>query len=358
MITNKPMKKQSRILIFVTILGVFFAFFLNLFSSPVQSIEKSKIQLGRHLFYDTKISFNQTKSCASCHDPQFAFSDNYRKSVGAEGENLRRNAPSLINAKYLKAFTWGDSTIHEFTEQMDFPMFNEHPKELGWTNHELEIMKRFEEDKFYQGLFRNAFPTAKKPFTIAHFQMAIAAYENQLVANNSAYDQYIKGNKKAMNQKAIKGLALFNSAKLGCANCHSLDVFQQKLLYVNTGLYNLDADGSYPANDQGLYEISNNNIDKGKFRVPSLKNVLLTAPYAHDGSIETIDQLIEAYARGGRLIQSNENNGDGYKNKHKSPLIKGFTLSTDERIELIEFLNALTDTSYLRNKLLMNPFNN
>ena len=351
------MKKQWGLLIFLVFFILFSSFILQVFSSPIESINNSKIKLGRYLFFDNKMSYNQTKSCASCHDPQFAFSDGYRKSVGADGENLRRNAPSILNAKYLKALTWGDSSIHTFAQQLVFPLFNEHPKELGWTNNKSEIINRFKLDPFYQTLFNKAFPKEKNPFSTIFFQEAIAAFEIQLQSQNSPYDQYLKGNKTAMNEKAIKGLALFNSTKLGCFNCHSLNVSQQQLLYANNGLYNLDEVGSYPASDQGLYEITKNTNDKGKFRVPSLRNVMLTAPYAHDGSVETIQQMIYIYERGGRLIEANENKGDGYSNKNKSTLIKGFTLTAKEQIELIEFLAALTDTSYFRNKQLMNPFN-
>jgi cytochrome c peroxidase len=352
------MKKQWRILFFVLTSIFFSSIFIGLFSSPIQSSDNNKIQLGRYLFFDTKLSFNQTKSCASCHDPQFAFSDGYRKSVGSEGENVRRNAPSLLNAKYLKALTWGDSTIHSFTQQMIFPMFNQHPVELGWANHEKEIISRFKNDDFYQSLFRKAFPRDKNPFSLGHFQLAIEAFEKQLVANNSPYDQYISGNKNAMNKKAIKGLALFNSEKLGCFHCHSLNIAEQKLLYINIGLYNLDEDGSYPQTDQGLFEITKINNDKGKFRVPSLRNVMITAPYTHDGSVETLDQMINIYKRGGRKIEAFENKGDGRTNKNKSTLIKGFSLSDEEQSALIAFFAALTDTNYLTNKLLTNPFNN
>jgi cytochrome c peroxidase len=309
------------------------------------------------LFFDDKLSYNQTKSCASCHDPQFAFTDGYRKSVGADGENLRRNAPSILNTTYLKALTWGDSSIHAFSQQLIFPLFNEHPKELGWTSNELEIINRFKQDPFYQTLFSKAFPKEKNHFSTGFFLEAISAFENQLESLNSPYDQYLKGNKTAMNEKAIKGLALFNSTKLSCFKCHSLNVTQQPLLYANTGLYNLNEDGSYPASDQGLYEITKNTNDKGKFRVPSLRNILITAPYGHDGSVETIQQMIYIYQRGGRLIEGKENKGDGRFNKNKSSLINGFTLTDEEQVELIEFLAALTDTSYLRNKQLMNPFN-
>ncbi len=351
------MKKQWRILFFLVLI-IFSSLFIDqIFSTPINTSSDSKINLGRYLFFDNKLSYNQTKSCASCHDPQFAFSDGYRKSVGADGENLRRNAPSILNAKYLKALTWGDSSIHSFSQQMIFPLFNEHPKELGWTNNELEIINRFKQDPFYQTLFSKAFPKEKNPFSIVFFQEAITAFENQIQSQNSPFDQYLKGNKTAMNEKAINGLALFNSEKLGCFKCHSLTVSQQQLMYINTGLYNLDELGSYPDSDQGLYEMTKNNSDKGKFRVPSLRNVLITAPYAHDGSVETIQQMIYIYKRGGRLIEANENKGDGSSNKNKSTLIKGFTLTDKEQTELIEFLAALTDTSYLRNKQLMNPFN-
>lgn len=351
------MKKQWSILFFLVLIIFSSKFIGPLFSAPLHSTSNSKIILGRYLFFDNKLSYNQTKSCASCHDPQFAFSDGYRKSVGADGENLRRNAPSILNIKYLKALTWGDSTVHSFSQQLVFPLFNEHPKELGWINNDLEIIDRFKQDPFYQTLFSKAFPKEKNPFSLVFFQEAITAFENQLESQNSPYDQYVKGNKTAMNEKAIKGLALFNSARLGCFKCHSLNVSQQQLLYVNTGLYNLDEIGSYPASDQGLYEITKNNSDKGKFRVPSLRNVMLTAPYTHDGSVETIQQMIYIYKRGGRLIEAKENNGDGSINKNKSTLINGFTLRDKEQTELIEFLAALTDISYLRNKQLTNPFN-
>ncbi len=349
------MIKQWRIFFFLVLTIFFSSNIVRLFSSPIKSFNKNKIQLGRYLFFDARMSYNQTKSCASCHDPEFAFSDGYRKSVGADGENVSRNAPSLINSKYLKALTLGDSSINGFTEQMVFPLFNEHPKELGWSNHEGEIINRFKSIDFYQTLFHSAFPGEKNPFTIVHFQIAIEAFENQLTAQNSAFDRYVRGNKTSINENAIKGLALFNSEKLGCYKCHFLNVSQQKLLYFNTGLYNLD--GSYPSSDQGLFERTKNSNDKGKFRVPSLKNVMLTAPYAHDGSVETIEQMIQIYKRGGRLIETNENKGDGSKNKNKSALIKGFTLTNNEQIELIEFLATLTDTSYFKNKQLRNPFN-
>lgn len=334
--------------------------YINIFkvsSLPNDESIKYKIILGRYLFYDTRLSYNQTKSCSSCHDPKFAFSDGYRQSSGADGYTLLRNAPSLLNVKYLTSFTWGDSTIKKLSQQLLFPMFNQHPNELGWTNNEAEIIARFENQPIYITLFSKAFPKDRKPFLIKNFITAIANFEEQLVSFNSPYDLHLKGNKKILNEQAIEGMKLFYSTQLGCSNCHHLQEPIKKANYYNTGLYNLNTDGSYPSKDQGLFEFTKNPKDKGKFRIPSLRNIMLTAPYMHDGSVETIEQIISIYQRGGRLISNGDNVGDGKLNINKSNLIKGFDLTTKEKENLIVFLSTLTDTSFLRNDNLLNPFN-
>ncbi len=351
------MKKKYSFIVAIVFLATFYTTIFTVLSSPKDQSVKYKIALGRYLFYDTRLSYNQTKSCSSCHDPKFAFTDGYRQSAGSDGYTVRRNAPTLLNVKYQTYFTWGDSSIKKLSQQLLFPMFNQHPNELGWTNNEVEIITRFENLSNYRTLFSKAFPADSKPFVINNFIIAISNFEEQLVSFNSTFDLYLKGNKKILNEQAIKGMKLFNSAQLGCSNCHQLQESIKKETYFNTGLYNVDDEGAYPLKDQGLFELTKNPNDKGKFRVPSLRNILLTAPYTHDGSVETIEQMISIYQRGGRLINYGKNKGDGKLNINKSNLIKGFTLTSKEKENLLFFLSTLTDTSYLRNYNLLNPFN-
>lgn len=351
------MKKQ---IIIVFLLFLLFWGYLGTttsLSSAFNQTSATKIELGRYLFYDTRLSYNGTKSCSSCHDPQFAFTDGYRTSAGADGYNVKRNAPSLLNSRYNLSLTWADSSIKSFESQMLFPLFNEHPKELGWKLNEQQIIRQIESVEFYRTLFHKAFPKIQKPITLQNIITAIAKFEDQLVAFGSVYDDYLRGNKKAMNQTAIKGMQLFYSEKLGCGNCHRLTDKPILNKFYNTGLYNIGEEGDYPTADQGLFESTKNSFDKGKFRVPSLRNVMITAPYTHDGTVANIADMIDIYQRGGRFIQDGENRGDGKLNRNKSKLINGFSISQQEKLSLIAFLSCLTDTSFMQQKKILNPFN-
>ena len=153
---------------------------------------------------------------------------------------------------------------------------------------------------------------------------------------------------------------------LECFHCHggflfsqSSDdagqVFDQKF-FMNNGLYNLDEQGSYPPGNEGLFEMTGDPADKGKFKPPSLRNIALTAPYMHDGSIETLEEVIDHYARGGRLIESGPYAGDGSQNPNKSAFLKGFSISDQEKQDLIAFLRALTDEDLITNPAYSDPF--
>jgi cytochrome c peroxidase len=322
------------------------------------NIVLEKAKLGRYLFYDNRLSYNFQKSCASCHDPKFCFTDGYRTSSGSDGFNVKHNAPSLINATFLNYFTWADSSLHHLKDQMKNPLFNTHPTELGMRGNEKEILHRIEIDSFYNITFKKAFPLETKPINVNNTILAIAAFESTLTSFNSAYDQYRKGNASALNKTELAGMRLFFSDSLNCSKCH--DKPSRSIIpdfyYANTGLYNLSSDGSYPTNDQGLFEMTGNQSDKGKFRIPSLKNVLLTAPYTHDGSVATIQEMISIYSGGGRNVLNGNDIGDGRLNPYKSPYLKGFTLSKAEQTNLIAFLNTFTDTSNLHNANWNNPF--
>jgi cytochrome c peroxidase len=274
-------------------------------STAKQRVDKARANLGRHLFYDTQLSYNLTKSCVSCHDPKMAFTDGYRTSSGADGFNVKHNAISLLNVKYRTQYTWANTAINSLQKQIQFPFFNEHPTELGWKGQEQFILNRFAANANYQYLFRLAFPDQKMPFTIENIQQAIIAFEEQLVSFNAPYDLYNKGNLKVLNEQAVAGMKLFNSNKLGCAKCHSWEQPFEK------------------------YE----SQFSAEIRIPSLRNIMITAPYMHDGSLENIFAVFQHY-------------------EEKYSL----NLNKKEQQELIAFFNALTDTSYLSNKELLNPF--
>jgi cytochrome c peroxidase len=298
--------RKKRIILGLITTAVFVGFFLIQHEvAAVNDIQKARINLGRHLFYDTKLSYNKTKSCVSCHDPSLAFTDGYRTSAGADGYNLQHNAISLLNVRYRSVLTWANPSVLHLKMQLNFPFFNEHPKELGWTGNESTILKRFQTDSIYQLLFKQAFLQQRNPFNITNIQTALVAFEEQLVSYGAAYDQYLMGNKKALTEDALQGLTLFNSTKFSCNTCHLWEKPYKKT--------------------QMLFY-------KG-IRVPTLRNVMLTAPYMHEGRVEDIAAIFTHYEQ-----------------------TQQFQFTKLEKQQMIAFLYALTDTSYLRNKELLNPF--
>jgi len=327
---------------------------------------KEKAVLGRHLFYDWRLSINNTKACASCHAQEFSFTDSYSRSIGALGDLHQRNAKPLINIIFEKYLTAADSTLHFPEQQMNNPMFNEHPVELGIKGNEEEILERFATDGYYQQKFKSIFSEEEKPVTIKNIQYCIASFVKTIIALNSPYDKYIVNNDKtALNEEQHRGRKLFFSNALTCNSCHGGINFSTPALknkdgiteyYFNTGLYNLNTKGSYPLLDQGLMAITKNPADMGKYKVPTLRNLAFTAPYFHDGSAATLEDVIAVYENGGRTILSGENKGNGRTNRNKHPLIKEFKLNSQERKDLISFLLSLSDSSVLINPAYANPF--
>ncbi len=321
--------------------------------------------LGRFLFYDTYLSINHTKSCGSCHAPQFAFTDGYRRSVSPLGENLLHNSPSLLNTSENNFYDWANPTATDYIKQMQRPLYNHQPIELGLDLHWDEVSTYLSTDSTYRSLFPTSFPSEKNLVTKQHIELAIASYVKTLNSTQSAYDQYINGTTQAMSASAILGLHLFESKELACAQCHKPPSFtvastSQKIdeVYVNIGLYNIDNKNQYPADDNGLFKYTNKKEDQGKYKIPSLRNVAINQPYMHDGSITSLEEVIEIYARGGRNTETGEYIGDGKGNIYKHALITGFKLSPTEKRALIDFLASLTDTSYLSNEHYLNPFRN
>lgn len=312
-------------------------------------------QLGHYLFFDTRLSINNTKSCSSCHNPAFAFSDGYRTSATALGENVLHNAPSLINGVYLKKYDWANLNATNFLEQIKRPLYGNHPVELGLDKHIATLQQQFAKDSLYKILFKKAFPQTDSLYTLQQIETAIVEYEKTLISTESNFD------KQELTPNEYNGLKLFTSNLLNCVVCHPPPYFTLATttnnidsMYANIGLYNINNKNEYPKQDEGLSVITKNKKDNGKFKIPSLHNVMLTAPYMHDGSVATINEVIDIYARGGRKF----NNEDGKLNTNKHQLIKGFAITPREKQDLIAFLNSLTDSSIFYKQTFQNPFRN
>jgi cytochrome c peroxidase len=307
----------------------------------------AKVVLGKKLFFDVDLSFNQSISCASCHQPEFAFSEPQKIAVGATGQKHRRNTQSLVNVAYNSNLTWAHSGLNRIEQQILIPMFSENPIELGITGHEDEVLQRFEKQG-YATLFKTAFDSSE--VTFEQIVKALASYVRSLTSFTSAFDEYAyQNNDAAMSDAAKRGMELFFSEKFECFHCHGGFNFTQSSQHQsqkldlrpfhNTGLYNIDGKGAYPVYDQGLIEVTLQPRDMGKFRAPTLRNVEVSAPYMHDGSLATLEDVIEFYAAGGRA--------QGSTNPLKSSFLTGFELRVEQKQDLVTFLQSLTDRQFL-----------
>jgi cytochrome c peroxidase len=327
----------------------------------------AKVELGRYLFYDPRLSFNQTMSCASCHAQANAFSDGKPVPHGATGEPLVRNSLGLQNIAYMGTYTWANPVLDTLEQQVVIPMFNEHPVELGMTMDPDGILDRLRGDPVYGQLFAAAFPGRADPVDRDTVIYGMASFLRSMISGDSPYDRYqYSDDHDALGAAATRGKDLFFSERLDCYHCHTGLNFTGSFRndqtafrihsFENDGLYNIGGDGSYPPGNQGLYELTGLDRDRGRFRVPTLRNVALTAPYMHDGSLATLDDVIDMYARGGRLIETGPLAGDGERNPNKNPLVRGFTLTAGERADLIAFLDSLTDTTFVSSPQFGNPW--
>jgi cytochrome c peroxidase len=315
------------------------------------------VELGRHLFYDTKLSVNNTRSCGTCHNPSMAFTDGYKRSIGAYADVLQRNSLPLFNLQNQKYFTAADSTLHAVHEQMNNPLFRTNPIEMGSTKNNSTAIKNLLANNWYSKQLKELNEVAN----IETVKKAIASFVLQIQSYNSAYDKFALGDTNALTASQKAGKALFFSNKTNCYSCHGGKNFNSPETslqgnYFNTGLYNINSSNTYPLIDIGLAELTKNEKDNGKYKVPTLRNLIFTAPYYHDGSAANLNEVIDAYAAGGRNIITGEYKGNGALHKNKHPLIKGFTISTNEKIDLINFLYALTDSSLIENPQYKNPF--
>lgn len=331
------------------------------FPSPLipaeNPLSESRIELGRHLFFDVRLSADSTFSCATCHVPAHAFTDGRARAVGVTGQLHPRSAMSLTNVVYNASLNWADPTTLRLEDQMVIPMFSLDPVEMGLAGREKEVLQRIEGEPRYAPLFEAAFPRTPDPVSLENIILAIASFERTLISGNSPYDRYVFWDEtEAFGEPARRGMELFFSGELRCSECHSGFNFSGPVVHENdpspdldfhnTALYDLDGRGAYPEGNRGIFEHSKVEHDMGRFRAPTLRNVALTAPYMHDGSLATLEEVIAHYAAGGRAAA----------NPLKSTLLAGFSISDSETADLIAFLESLTDASFLHDPRFASPW--
>lgn len=326
----------------------------------------AKVELGRHLFYDKNLSINRKTACASCHKQELAFSDERAKPQGTTGDTVPRNSMALINVAYSSRFTWANHLLDRLENQALVPLLGEEPVEMGLSSVLDERLDELAAMPHYQGLLAEAYPDGKGLLTLKEVTESIASFVRSLVSFDSAYDRYTRGDTTAMTESQLRGMQLFFSERLECFHCHGGFNFADAqthagqqlaaVAYHNNGLYNLDGEGAYPEGNRGIYELSQDPADMGRFKAPSVRNITVTAPYMHDGSLASLDEVIEHYARGGRRVESGPLAGDGSESPLKSEFVRGFVLDEQEKQDLLSFFEALTDESALQKSDWEDPF--
>ncbi len=276
-----------------------------------------KVELGKMLYFDKRVSKDGTISCATCHNPKEGWSERKATSLGIHEQRGGRNSPTVINAAYAAAQFW-DGRAATLEEQATGPV--ENPIEMGNTME--AVVAQFSKIPDYQERFQKVFGTG---VTKEGFAMAIAAFERTVLSGNSPYDRYQKGDKQALTDAQIRGLDLFDGT--GCADCHKPPLFST-YEYRNAGV---GMDQAKP--DIGRQEVTGKESDRGRFRIPSLREVANTAPYFHDGTAKTLEEAVALMARGGK------------DNPNLSPemeAIRDAKLTEQDQKDLVEFLKALS----------------
>ncbi len=277
---------------------------------------KAKWELGRTLYYDVRLSADNSLSCASCHSPKLAFADGSPNSVGIRGQHGGRSAPTIINRGYSLAQFW-DGRAGTLEEQAKGPMAN--PIEMGHT-HE-GIVTRLKEIPGYRKMFAASFGSDE--ISIDRAAKAIATFERTVLSGNAPYDRYQNGDKKALTAAQVRGLDVYSN-KAKCDQCH------EGINFTTNAYHNLGVGTDKPDPDAGRFVVTKDSRDWGAFKTPTLREIANTAPYMHDGSLKTLDDVVEFYNKG------------GLPNKNLDERIKPLHLTDQDRKDLVEFLKALS----------------
>jgi cytochrome c peroxidase len=302
------------------------------------AMTQAKVTLGRRLFYDADLSIDGTISCATCHEQHRAFTEGNATHPGVGGARGRRNVMALANVAWFTPLTWADPVQRTLEGQVHVPLMGDRPVEMGMGGHDKELVQRLSSDDCYHQMFAAAFPDSGGRIDVANVSRALAAFERTLISYDAPYDRLGRGEAKALTAEAREGERLFHAT--GCAACHSGVNFTDGRFH-NIGLYNVDGKGSYPDSDHGLREISGKAGDEGAFRTPALRNVALTAPYMHDGSVKELGAAITAHIAGSNPLRDKR--------------LAAVTISAQQRAALVMFLKSLTDQKFVTNPDLALP---
>lgn len=285
----------------------------------------ASIALGRQLFYETRLSKDNSLSCASCHHPQHGFTDARELSTGVGGTLGLRHAPTLVNVAYSPVLFW-DGRAKSLEEQVGSPIANT----LEMNQSHAASVAKLQEDPAYKTLFQQAFGTGD--ITMERVQNALASFERTILSGNSPFDQYeYQHRKDALTPAQIRGLAAFEDPRKGnCTTCHT--VGRNYALFTDGEFHNTGegVDGSGDLIDLGRFTITKTETDRGEFKTPTLRNVALAGPYMHDGKLKTLKDVVDFYA------------GHGNSNPYLDKRMESIQLSGQDRSDLVEFLKSLT----------------
>jgi len=299
--------------------------------------------LGRHLFYDPILSRDSSFSCSSCHKQEFAFSDSPNQfSKGSNGESMLRNTPGLFNLAWYKNYFW-DGRAKTMEEQVVHPIRTRNELNISWD----EALKRLNRSKFYGKKFKNAFGNT----TVDSLQVtrAVAQFERTLLSYNSKFDKALR-QKAKLTQDELEGFELVNDMTIaGCVHCHTTDADALGTTgdFNNTGLDDVKKPEDYK--DKGLGGISGNPRDNGRFKTPSLRNLVFTGPYMHDGRFKTIEEVIDFYSE---HVKPSVN----IDSKMEFAQQGGARLDKHQKRKIIAFLKTMSDSSFVKESAFSNPF--
>lgn len=298
-----------------------------------EGFSPQQIDLGRNLFFDPVLSGDQTQSCASCHHPALGFADGLKRSIGANGQENLRAAPSLWNMAFLTHFFW-DAKAATLEEQMTGPLFS--PLEMASTPQLLQ--ERLNASAEYRRLFAEAFPDQQQQgVTLDQLYLSLAAFQTSLISLNSPYDRYAHGSPDALTAKQLEGFNIYRSFVARCSECHTPPLFtNQQIAVIGVN----EPDGR--PFDPGAEVPSHNKDWRGGFKVPSLRNVARTAPYMHSGTFDNLRDAAEFYTKGRGHAVPEEEKARVQLHWH----IWEPKLTDNELDRLVDFMQALTDESF------------
>lgn len=298
------------------------------------------VELGRHLFYDNILSGDNTQSCSSCHLPEGSFTDNLPVSTGIDGVAGTRSSMSLLNIGLYDNGLFWDGRSMTLEEQALLPVEDEIELHSSWS----DVIPKLQESELYKSLFRKAFGIEKvSEINKELAAKAMAQFERSIFSFESKFDQFLKG-KQQLNDEEVYGLQMYIDAPgvtdAQCAHCHNLPLMTSND-YFNNGLQEAETFDDFIDKGLGAFTVSAEN---GFFRAPTLRNIELTAPYMHNGSLQTLDDVIDHYASGGKDSPS------------KDPLLDDINLTGYDKEALKAFLLSLTDRVVINEERLQNPF--